>query len=139
MADRQRSCDRCGTVYTYRRSTSRYCGPSCRARGPLPASVTALPGAAAAPSPSASTTATYDAARAALAAAGRLDTLMGVATLTLATRIDNSATETGSALATLVKQLEATATAALADAQATGDPLDELRRLRDERAARAAG
>jgi hypothetical protein len=139
MATKQRRCDHCDRPYAYQRSTSRYCGSSCRALGPVPgrggATVTALPGVAPAPAPGA----TYAAAHAALAAAGRLDTLMGVATLKLATRIDNSATETGSALATLVKQLEATAAAALADAAGTGDALDELRRIREEKRRAAAG
>ncbi|WP_298993229.1 hypothetical protein [uncultured Pseudokineococcus sp.] len=139
MANRQRACDRCGTVYTYKRSTSRYCGSSCRALGPATATVTTLPGTREAPSPARTGTATYDAAHAELTAAGRAETLLGVALLALAARIDNSRAETGSSLATLTKQLEATRAAALADADAAADPVDELRRIRQEKARAAAG
>ncbi|TFI01643.1 hypothetical protein [Micrococcus lylae] len=70
--------------------------------------------------------------------AGKLGTVAGQSALALARRIDNPALDTGSALAGMVKQLEATLAGVLADKEDAGDELDELRRRREERR-RAAG
>ncbi len=140
MGQRQRSCDRCGRTYTFMRSTSRYCGSACRALGPGPGGNVVLlhtPGQTL-PAPTRDTS-TYDQAHAELAAADRLDTLLGSALLRLAARIDANATDTGSALASMVKQLQSTREAALADVHAGADPLDELHRIREAKCRAAAG
>lgn len=140
MSQRQRSCDRCGRTYAYARSTSRYCGSACRALGPAPSgNVVALRTPGQTPPAPTRETSTYDQAHAELAAAGRLDTLLGSALLRLATRIDANATDTGSALASMVKQLQATREAALDGAAGAADPVDELRRIRDVKRRAAAG
>lgn len=70
--------------------------------------------------------------------AGKVGTVGGQSALALARRIDNPTLDTGSALAGMVKQLEATMAGVLADKDDDGDELDELRRRREERR-RAAG
>lgn len=133
---RERNCDRCGTAYAFTRSTSRYCGPACRARGPAD-NVVPLHAAPSTPGPG--STKTHDDAYAELRAAGRLDTLLGSALLRLAARIDANAMDTGSALASMLKELRALREAALADAHAAADPLDELARIREAKRRAAAG
>lgn len=70
------------------------------------------------------------AALADLAAAERENTTLGRSALALAARIDRAA-DTGSALASTVKQLEATLTSALAGASVVKTAADELRARRD--------
>lgn len=68
-----------------------------------------------------------------LAAAGRLDGPEGQAALILATRIEHAEAETGSAVASLVRQLHETLAEALKDASGAASPLDELRARRERR------
>ena len=75
-----------------------------------------------------------DATRRELDACGRTDTPLGLAALVLAGRLD-SGQESGSSLATLAKQLEATLRAATKGATVAASPLDELRARRDARRA----
>lgn len=65
--------------------------------------------------------------------AGKVGTVAGQSALALAARIDNPTLDTGSALAGMVKQLEATLAGVLAGKDDGGDELDELRRRREER------
>lgn len=65
--------------------------------------------------------------------AGRLDTIRGQAALVLARRLDSRTMDTGSAVAAVVRQLDATVEAAVAGAHMAADPVDELRRRRDEK------
>jgi hypothetical protein len=69
-----------------------------------------------------------------LAAAGRMDTMLGQATLELARRI-SSPMESGASVASLMKQLRETMADALKGAAIAADPLDELRALRDAKRA----
>lgn len=82
-------------------------------------------------------TKTYDDTLAALTKADRLSDPMAGATLKLAARIDSSAMDTGSSLAAMVKQLELALVAVMKDVRAEADPVDELRRIREEKRAQA--
>lgn len=69
-----------------------------------------------------------------LTAAGRADTALGQTALVLAERLDARA-DTGSAIASVAKQLQSTLEAAVADATLAVNPLDELRARRTARGA----
>ena len=75
------------------------------------------------------------AVRAELERSGKVATVLGQAALVLARRLDLPAMDTGSAIAALVKQLETTLAAALADGPQESDELEELRRRREARMA----
>ncbi len=66
---------------------------------------------------------------------GRLNTALGQAAVLLARRLDGSSRDTGSAVAALARQLQATLAAATAN---VGDEASPLDRARDELAARRA-
>lgn len=79
------------------------------------------------------------ATKAELERAGRVDCSAGQAALALAGRIDRSAfsAETGTAVASMVRELRASLAAATADVAPAADPVDELRERREQK--RAAG
>ena len=157
------ACYECGEVFEAKRDTARYCSTRCRVRAhrkrktEMPESVKQATASAVvgrlmdedeeppreAPAegrisvddvPLTVYAATVDELR----KAGKVGTVAGQSALALARRIDNPTLDTGSALAGMVKQLEATLAGALADKDDDGDELDELRRRREERR-RAAG
>lgn len=72
-----------------------------------------------------------NAVRAELEAAGRLDSVLGQVALLLAARMCDY--DTGSGTATVSTELRSVMAAALRDAPAAGDPIDELRRRRDRK------
>lgn len=148
----QCACTVCGTQYEAQRSTSRYCSTKCRTRASRagtsrkkePASgqvVTQLPVAAAPPADavgggSAADGLPYSQEQLTiqeLEAAGRLDTALGMSCVILARRIDSNHRETGSGVAALVRQLEASMRSATVNAHASEDP---VQRAKDELAAR---
>jgi hypothetical protein len=132
----ERRCDHCGETYSAARPSSKFCGPTCRQRhrrNPELASQPSDDVATLVPTPAAGV---YGATRAELDAADRAGTSLGAKALALAARID-SGMDTGSALAALVKQHDATMAEAVKGAQVSASPLDELRRRRD--AKRATG
>lgn len=157
------ACYECGEVFEAKRDTARYCSTRCRVRAhrkrktEMPESVKQATASAVvgrlmdedeesqreAPAeghvivddvPMSVYRATQDELR----KAGKVGTVAGQSALALAARIDNPTLDTGSALAGMVKQLEATLAGVLADKDDDGDELDELRRRREERR-RAAG
>lgn len=65
--------------------------------------------------------------------AGRADTPLGQIALALAARLQFATADTGSALASVSKELRATLAAATEGAERAADPVDELRRKREER------
>jgi hypothetical protein len=65
--------------------------------------------------------------------AGRLNSVMGQAALVLARRLDATNIDTGSAVASVVKQLELALDTATAGANVAADPVDELRNRRDRK------
>jgi hypothetical protein len=117
----ERECDECGEVYTAQRSTSKYCSDLCRKRalrnpqGGEPV----VTGAAAA-------------VRRELELAGRLDTALGQIALELATALE-SPKSTGSAKASLARELAVAMDRALAGVAVADDPMDELKRVRDRK------
>jgi hypothetical protein len=136
-----RSCDFCGKTYEAQRSSSRFCGSSCRARmsmGEAPTSpaarVTVIPVDGDAPEePGAVEAAT----RKALEDAGKVETPLGQAALLLARDLDVSSPGATAAKASCVKQLAATLEAITAGAKQAEDPLEKLRKERESK--RAAG
>lgn len=112
-------------------------GPAAsrRAAAAAPASPTV---AAPAP-PGLGSSAVHDATWKVLADANLVDTPLGRIALRLADRLDTSTLDTGSAMAAVAKQLESTLEKATASAPAQADPLDELRRLRDQKRRDAVG
>jgi hypothetical protein len=123
-----RNCDVCGIAYSAHRPNSRFCSDTCRKRAQRGA-LTAENGRSEAEfeGPGAVEGATL----AALEAAGRLETPLGQAALTLARRLDHSEREPAAGVATVAKQLGATLEAATAGANKAADPLDELKTRRD--------
>jgi len=126
----RRACDACGAKYEAKRATSRYCSSRCRTRASR-GTVTALRKQPAPPPPTGTVRAST---LAALTDAGRVDTPLGQTALVLAERLDSRA-DTGSAIASVAKQLQATLEAATANATLAVNPLDELRARRATRGA----
>lgn len=157
------ACYECGEVFEAKRDTARYCSTRCRVRAhrkrktEMPESVKQATASAVVgqltdedeePQRAAAAEgrvivddvpmSVYQATQDELRKAGKVGTVAGQSALALAARIDNPTLDTGSALAGMVKQLEATLAGVLADKDDDGDELDELRRRREERR-RAAG
>ena len=132
------SCEQCGTSFVARRSTARYCGPTCRQRahrgtesdtpGYLPVKVSASPGAT-----------SVFAAVATELGEDLSSTALGQAALVVAARLDSSASsaDSGSAVASLAKSLGDLMNRLLAKAPVEVDPLadieDEVAKKRDQR------
>lgn len=132
----QKSCEDCGAPFEAKRAAARFCSERCKKRAqrkarsrppsPSPGMVTARPAAA--------VSGLLASAEARLAAAGRLDGPEGQAAMILAARIEMSAlgAETGSGVASLVRQFHASMAEALKDAdRGAADPVDELRTRRE--------
>lgn len=142
-------CATCGENFIAKRSTATYCSTPCRVRAhrtkpaPLPKVVQMATAKKQAqgkgrgkspPDEDPNAPETVQAAvLAELTKAGCTGTVMGQAALVLARRLDHPTMDTGSAVSSLVKQLSATLEAALAGVAAVDDPVDELRRRRDQK------
>ena len=126
----ERACDYCGTMYTPRRSTSRYHSPSCRAQAAKARAagrVVSLPPAGDVPEG-----ALVVATRRELVEAGMVETTLGQQALELARRI-SVGHDSGSSIAALSKELRVVMSAALASVEDAGDPIDELKAWRDRK------
>jgi hypothetical protein len=125
-----RSCESCGDPYEAVRANARFCSERCKKRAQRGhvADVPAAPGSGT----SGGTAALVSATRRDLQQAGRLDTFLGQAALSLAARIEADQ-DTGSAIASLNKELRATVAEALKGVQA---PASSVTKLKDELAAR---
>lgn len=127
-------CACCGEGFTAKRSSAKWCSPGCRQKGlrrrqaGLSENVVQL--GVAPPADEVHGGPVYVATFTELADAGRESTAMGQAALALATRID-SAADTGSSLASAVKQLGATMEVALKGARRAETALDRVRQRRD--------
>jgi hypothetical protein len=128
----QRTCASCGRPYDAKRPSSKFCGDTCRKRAQRAPGVAPIVEDA----PAASSSGLVDATERELVTAGRLDSMLGQASLELARRISDRH-ESGASIASLTKQLRETMADALKGAATAADPLDELRARRDEK--RAAG
>jgi hypothetical protein len=123
-----RTCPVDGTDMSARRPSAKYCSDRCKKRAQRGGTVVALP-----PAPTGPVTVRAS-VLADLEAAGRVDTPLGQTALVLAERLDARA-DTGSAIASVAKQLQATLEAATSDATLAVNPLDELRARRAQRGA----
>ena len=127
----QRRCESCGKTYEAARKTSKFCGGTCRVRAsrgalaPSEATLAVLPD----PDPSSGLVAMVEKE---LRDAGRLDTFLGQAAVTLARRI-MADQDTGSAIASLNREMRATVTEAMKGAAVARSAVD---RRKDELAAR---
>lgn len=119
---------RCGKPLTSDNPRAKFCGPTCRAGAHKAARRSG--GLAALPAPTSADTSVRAAVLADLTEAERADTVLGRAALALAARIDRAA-DTGSALASTVKQLEVTLNSAMAGAAVANTAADDLRARRD--------
>ena len=127
-------CACCGGDFEAKRKTAKWCSAECRQKGyrrreaGLPENVVTL---GVVPEPDVVRGgALYTATFTELAVAGREKTALGVAALALAERIDQGA-DTGSSLATAVKQLAATLEVATKGARRAETELDRVRQARD--------
>lgn len=144
-----RPCDVCGVSYEAKRPSSRFCSGTCRKRasrgvvtlpevtesekGPI-AEGDRSPIPVLVPSSDLEAGPVETALLEELAEVERATTALGRAALALARRVDIGR-DTGAGLASLVKQLEATRSAALANVKSERSPLDKRR---DDLAARRA-
>ena len=116
-----RACDACSAPYEAQRAWSRFCSPTCRsrarrgARAPQPVPPTP-PGDGG----------LVRAVVGELEEAGRLETALGQATLAVARRIDENR-DTGSAMASLSRELRVTLEQAVAGARVAASPLEQMR------------
>ena len=132
----------CGVEFETKRAAAKYCSDRCRKRaqrstgGKVIAFGTAQ--APSGPAPVREPGPLEAAARAELEAVDRAGTLAGTVVLALARRVDAAGPlDTGSAFASLTKELRAALAAALEGVQKADDPIDELREQRDRRRRRA--
>lgn len=137
----QATCSECGTRFQAQRRTAKYCTPACSQRAVRRRAITreaegrpdvTTPPGSESPASAHDATLLVAATIDELAKAGRLGTALGQAALVLADKAGRTS-DTGSATAAVVKQLQATLAAALAGAEGQQDPLDELRARRDRK------
>jgi hypothetical protein len=129
----QRPCDVCGEIYEAKRATSKYCSDRCKMRKARGAPVEGV-SAASLPveTPDAEIGPVEAEARRHLAEVDCETSVLGQAALALARRLDGGR-DTGTAMASLAKQLEATLSSATKGVALAADPLDELRARRDRK------
>jgi len=125
-----RRCDVCGAPYEAQRSSSRFCGDVCRKRASRLGGVTAVTD----PPAVEMVAGTVAAVRTELEAVEQSTSALGAMALALAARID-SGRETGSAMATLTRELRLT----MDEARASGRHASSIaEKLGDELAQRRA-
>ncbi|MEU8717489.1 hypothetical protein [Streptomyces sp. NPDC048663] len=142
----RKKCEECGEQFEAKRSTAKYCSNGCR--------VQAQRGAANGKSKSTRSTVVAfglaavppdedrprrlgpleQQAQAELESFGRAETLAGGVVLALARRIDQAGpADTGSGFAALAKELRAAMAVALAGAEQEADPIDQVRKQREQK------
>lgn len=130
----QRPCDVCGETYEAKRATSKYCSDRCKmrkARGAPTEHADPVPlGPVDAPEPEIGPVEAET--RRHLAGVDRETSVLGQTALVLARRLDHGR-DTGAAMASVAKQLEATLSSATKGVAFAADPLDELRARRDRK------
>lgn len=120
----------CGTQFNARNPRARFCSDRCRKRPQRTGKVVSLPEVTATRQAGAIEAATVSE----LTAAGRLETMLGQTCVALARRLDTPGIDTGSAVASVTRELRATMVEATKGAGATSAP----QALQDELAARRA-
>lgn len=134
----RKTCGSCGEPFEAKRAAAKYCGERCRKRAQRHPDRVREPEILASSAEPTSDSAAGELTAATLAeleAAGRTASAAGQAALALARRIDHGASETGQALAAMVREHRAALAAAVADAMKAADPLDELRARRERKSA----
>lgn len=136
----QIQCHNCGESFEAKRSHAKWCSAACRKQSQRApgGSVTELRRPSAPEAPGADFEGFGPVALATwkkLEDADRVHEPEGVAALALAHRLDNGGRDTGSALASVARELRATLEVALKGANVAADPLDELRARREARLA----
>jgi hypothetical protein len=140
-----RACDICGTTYTAKRVSSRYCSERCKKRaqrGTQPGKPSVQPEnrqqpamvALPQPEPALSGELTSSTEQT-LRDAARLDTWQGRAALAIAQRIEAAGVDSGSSYAALHRELRSAMETAL---RGVGEQVSAVQRRRDELAARRA-
>lgn len=120
----QGTCSHCGKSFEAKRATRKYCSSTCRAN----ASTGRAP-VAQLPTPEPSANSLVDEVRRELEAGGRLETALGQQALVLAEACYPGAPQ----LAAVSKELRDVRAAALEGVNIQVDPVDELRRRRDDK------
>lgn len=121
-------CEECGDTFTAKTSRARFCGPACRVRANRRPSKTGATADRAAKKPSSATLergALIGQVAAELAKTGVLDTIPGRAALALAYRIE-SPMETGSAAASMTRELSRLVAEAKSLTPTQNDQVDQL-------------
>lgn len=127
------TCATCGNTFQARRSSAKYCGKTCQKRSERQ-SKPAMQAAPDVPVVEFPALPVVEATKRELEAAGRLETALGQQALRLAKRM-HSEFDTGSALASISRELRAVMAEALKGAAPVADPLDELAERRRRKAA----
>lgn len=117
-------CAVCEDAFEAKRSSAKFCSSTCRQRAKRGTSM-AEPVAG-----------IVEATRAELVRMKKLDSMLGQQALTIAARLARPANDTGSAVASLSRELSRLMAAA-GGTGAASDPVDEVRRRREQKAARA--
>ena len=131
----QRPCDVCGESYEAKRATSKYCSDRCKmrkARGAPVEHVDATPLRPIGDAQESEVGPVEAETSRHLTEVKREASVLGQAALALARRLDLGR-DTGAAMASLAKQLEATLSSATKGVALSADPLDELRARRDRK------
>lgn len=121
------TCGACGQPFEAKRSTAKYCDATCRQRARR------MPESAKVKAPQSSLGAVTERE---LTKVGKLDTVAGQQAMALARRLANPAGETGSAVAALSRELSRLL-ASMQTGKESVDEVEEARRKRDEKRARA--
>ncbi len=124
----QATCQACGRPFEAKRQAAKFCGDTCRKRAQRAPAVPATPRPVERVE-RASESGLVAVVRRDLLEAGVLDTIAGQQAMAIAERIA-SPHETGAAVASLSKQLQAVVSEALGSVKSV-DPLDQLRARRD--------
>lgn len=129
----QVTCAACRKPFEAKTKRAKFCSATCRQRAKRArgaANVLEL-------RPAAASSGVERATRAELEEVDRVDTALGQAALALARRLDVGQADTGSAMASLVKEWRATLAAATEGATTAEDPIDEIRAQWEKRLRRA--
>jgi hypothetical protein len=125
-ADVKVSCAVCSFGFEAKRSDAKYCGERCRKRAQRETRLT---------KPKRSSRGLVEAVRSDLDAHNVLDTPAGEQALAMAERMVSAVKDTGSSFAAISRELSRLRDEALAGASRKADPLDELAKRREDKAA----
>lgn len=124
------TCKSCGTTFAAKRSTAKYCGPTCRSKGNRAGTAAEPPGK--------TEHSLIASVRAELVKANRLNTPAGQQAIVLAWQMLHPM-NTGSAVASASKQLTEVLAIALDGSSTVADPLEEMQKAwREQRTRRAS-